>query len=492
MAEYDNALDRCGFNAATRNFVTTEGIAGAVGMSEIPLQEFDGMIKGWVRNPNLPANVSFPYVGCHKFKGFKCWIDYRRSRDQPTLAADMVGFDGDIITDFSKRAAKLPTLKETDKADNVPAPDKLTKLDNFDLFEEGLQTYVGSHRSEETGVPLSYLLRSHTEVTDEMLNAEYDSIDDDLIATTNISPDSEQYKRDTKRLFDLLKPLVVDGPGWTFCQSYKRNKEGRKAYLAIKAQAEGTAARHSKKAKAYAIIATASFTGQKGRTNLDTYIHQHQKAHNILKECDEPVPETKKVTDFLTGLTDPRLNTAKSVIHSDAAKLANFEQCQQYVKTIFNNIKISSQAAAGRKIAAVQRKRRPGNKNKPRVRAGHYEADEWRQLTEEEQSKVRKLREEKKKRKAAAANSEVEDGARKLKAVRTEPPPVDSDYEKAKAVLRRHVAAALKAEAKSASVAEADNKEENNSTAAAAAEPNGGNTSAGSQFGRFAHSKDKV
>jgi hypothetical protein len=63
----------------------------------------------------------------------------------------------------------------------------------------------------------------------------------------------------------------------------------------------------------------------------------HQEAHNTLADLDEPVPETKKVTDFLAGITDVRLSNAKDLILGDTQKLQNFELCQQYLKTLVYN-----------------------------------------------------------------------------------------------------------------------------------------------------------
>jgi hypothetical protein len=68
---------------------------------------------------------------------------------------------------------------------------------------------------------------------------------------------------------------------------------------------------------AYAKIAAARFSGQKCNFTFDNYVEKHQDGHNTLADLGEPVPETKKVTDFLSGITDPRLNNSKDVILGD-------------------------------------------------------------------------------------------------------------------------------------------------------------------------------
>lgn len=41
------------------------------------------------------------------------------------------------------------------------------------------------------------------------------------------------------------------------------------------------------------------------------YVTIHQLAHHELLDLDEPVLESKKVTDFLKGTRNPNLNTGK-------------------------------------------------------------------------------------------------------------------------------------------------------------------------------------
>ncbi len=46
------------------------------------------------------------------------------------------------------------------------------------------------------------------------------------------------------------------------------------------------------------------------RYSLDQYLVTHQKLHAIFEELNEPMAESKKVEDFMKGITDPRLSTA--------------------------------------------------------------------------------------------------------------------------------------------------------------------------------------
>ena len=62
-----------------------------------------------------------------------------------------------------------------------------------------------------------------------------------------------------------------------------------------------------RKAAAYASIINAAFQGNRRGYTFANYVTIHQEAHNELLDLDEPVAESKKVTDFLAGIQDPGL-----------------------------------------------------------------------------------------------------------------------------------------------------------------------------------------
>ena len=76
--------------------------------------------------------------------------------------------------------------------------------------------YLAKHRNPTTGVPLTYVLREQSDVPDEARGKTYDTIDDDLIATTK--HEGDQYKADRHRVYELYYPIIFDGPAWTFAK----------------------------------------------------------------------------------------------------------------------------------------------------------------------------------------------------------------------------------------------------------------------------------
>ena len=387
-----------------------------------------------------------PFLSIRKLKALRIWAQYRIERscavgnDEFPVSPDE--FDGAQILKWTGRLAEMQEEKKALLDDNNKPPDELKSFSNWVAWEEAFLTYLSRIRSTISEVPLIYLLRDHEVPTPDMLAVEYDSIDDDMIATNRMF--GPAYRADNKRFFDLLKPLVVNGSAWPFIQNFAKGggKNGRKAFLAIKSQAEGQAATTTRKAKAYAMIATAKYTG-KGRYTFDQYVARHQKAHNELLALNEGVAETKKVADFVRGITDPRLSTGKAILDSRPDMASNFEECQQFFKTLSETQKnradygSENPTAPDRQIAKLQArikqleggKKKPPSKakgggSKPKVRSGYYTAQEYRALTPEEKDQVRKMREDAKKRKASAATITIasdddEEATREVSSVAT-------------------------------------------------------------------------
>jgi hypothetical protein len=129
-----------------------------------------------------------------------------------------------------------------------------------------------------------------------------------------------------------------------FHQEVDKLSDGRKAVLALRAQAEGQSAQLTRKAKAYVSMASSAFRGQRRGFTFDNYVSIHQDVHNKLFDLEEVAPESKKVTNFLKGILDPHLTVGKQIVLGDPAKMGNFELCQQYLGTLIQNTNAQSKS----------------------------------------------------------------------------------------------------------------------------------------------------
>jgi hypothetical protein len=204
-----------------------------------------------------------------------------------------------------------------------------------------------------------------------------------------------------------------------------------------------------KKILAYESIKTARYNGRSNRYGFDAYVATHQKAHNELLALGEPVAETKKVNDFLAGITAQNLSMAKLVIQGDNDKKDHFEACQQYLKGVCQNLRVSdpsdtrnvsgvgySNASAGGRNNNNKDKRRSnstdkkgggnkrGSNKKPRVHGGHHEKDAWAKLSQAEKDQCLALRAAKKNNPKISQVTTETNEDRKVSSLASVPPQV--------------------------------------------------------------------
>ena len=167
----------------------------------------------------------------------------------------------------------------------------------------------------------------------------------------------------------------------------------------LKTQCEGAASEIVHKKKAYAMIAQAEYRGHQKNYPFSSYVTQHQKAHNELLDCGEPIPESKKVTDFLNGITDNSLHAAIVFVNGDSAKLNDFDECQLYLSSLVANTATQKASLRNRRgVASTSTRGGRGGRGRggsQKVVDKFYTAEEWKKLSKEQQDKVLELREKK-------------------------------------------------------------------------------------------------
>ena len=109
------------------------------------------------------------------------------------------------------------------------------------------------------------------------------------------------------------------------------------------------------------------------------------------------------MTDFLKGIRDSNLNTGKSIVLGDPAKLGDFEECQQYLSTVVQNM--TAQTKAERHVSSATTDGGGRSSLVDRIKGGAYSDEQYRSLSPEDKRRVQKLRDEAKKKKKDKAKA---------------------------------------------------------------------------------------
>ena len=102
-----------------------------------------------------------------------------------------------------------------------PDPLKAEK-DWFKIWEK-LKNYLGRIRGAAK-IPLSYTIRDHDVVTDEIRGATYTTHTKKIIDIVLLS--GEHFAIDNVSLWEIIKSLVIDGFRWSFVKRFDRTMDG--------------------------------------------------------------------------------------------------------------------------------------------------------------------------------------------------------------------------------------------------------------------------
>ena len=452
----ENALELCGFNAQTTQYLISQGFATPNDLLLASESDLESIARAVARNrPRGMPQVNMPFIAVKNLKGLRFWADERK---RTGYDADPENFEAEDVAVFTVKCQEYNEQKEAAKDEDASKPEGLKKLTSWALWNESFQNYLHQILSAAK-IPLVYLTRDQRDDPEEELVPEnYDTPIEYLIEATTFS--GRHYDIDNPRFYRELKSFTVNGEAWSYIKKFERSQDGRKAYLALKTQCEGTASKITRKNKAYASIANAVYSGSRSKYKFQDYINTHQTAHNEILDCDptEAVPESKKVADFLKGITDPKLESPVSVVLGDLKMLNDFQMCQQYLSTTVEN-RATLEKSKERNISGVKnggdKSEKPNKKASGKLPKGFKLENKWyppkifRLLSEEQKEQLREWNEKKGKRSVAA--------------------------------IKKQLKAELKSEMKKKSGKGSDDEEDESSA----------NGAAGKEFGRGAHKKKK-
>jgi hypothetical protein len=406
------ALQQCGFDATTVRYLIAQGFATPNDLRLASEADLDSIARSISRTPPRGAgNVTMPFMAVKNLKGFRFWADERM---RTGFDANPDNFTADDVPIFTAKCQEYQEQKEAAKDEDPSKPDSLKKLVNWSIWNESFQNYLRQILSAAK-IPLVYLTREERETPIVHDPADFGSPMEFLIEATIL--EGRHYELDNPRFYRELKTFVVNGEGWSYIKKYERSQDGRRAYLALKTQCEGTASKITRKNKAYASIANATYSGSRRQYKFQDFINVHQTAHNEILDCDpsEAVPESKKVADFLKGITDPKLESAVSVVLGDPKMLNDFQMCQQYLSTTVEN-RATLERSKERNISGVK----SGDKSDKVEKGGKlpkgfklenkwYPPKIFRLLSQEQKNQLKEWGEKKGKRTVAALKKQIKD-----------------------------------------------------------------------------------
>ena len=344
-----------GLTPRTATALTAEGIA-----SPADLAEFDknGM-ESIFRNLRKPAKVL--RTGAAGARGelqeVMAYELSAKSQIRLTIAAKAARFYEDTGRELDPDNMLWSVIKRFDEqfkallarkvGDSSYIPPKLTK--NFSTHK-WLESFVLCLR-QKVGVrecPLEYVVREVAAVDaipppllagEPHSEVHGGSIEGDMIA--RMSHAHPLFKVDNGAVFELIETAVRGTAVAASIAPFRRERDGRKAFIAIRAQHAGKDVWDKLVKEAETILQTRKWTGTTNVT-LAQHMGKHRQAFITLTECAEHLPvnvpnERSRVTHLMESIqsTDPTVLAALAAVRQDEGdKRVNFESSFAYLVVV--------------------------------------------------------------------------------------------------------------------------------------------------------------
>jgi hypothetical protein len=231
------------------------------------------------------------------------------------------------IEDVNEALANIwnEALKSENESRNLPS-DIIKSLNPFKKetkwcsWKENVITYLNSKRGQG-GIPLSYVIHENDV---PKIQLTYLMVHEQLISCAILT--GTEFNTNNGMVFDLLQSLTLNGPAWTWINAFQITWDGQNAWKSLLNFCEGDSTKTRNKQECYDAIAKANYQGPKRNFDFNTYMSIHQHAHQDLIRLGEPIPENKKVWDFLNGIPDLQCANIKLTVLANSAYMSDFMQ----------------------------------------------------------------------------------------------------------------------------------------------------------------------
>lgn len=236
------------------------------------------------------------------------------------------------------RMADVYRLKEIkDDADDPKLPSKLVSVENVWQTIENLDAYfLLKHGSR--GALLAYITRDEVDLPNADDGFGLPTYDQEIIQRCPHT--GTEYQADNTLVWNAIRHVLHETPGWTWVQSFQRSQHGWNAYVAMKAHYLGSSFTARIKANADHTLSTSYYDGKSRLFTFERYCEVLKGAFSDLETTNEPVPEERKVRIMLQGLVDSRLATVKvNILANEATLGADFETAVDFVAQFLDDQK---------------------------------------------------------------------------------------------------------------------------------------------------------
>jgi hypothetical protein len=327
--EMHRALVRIGLSPIAAQEFIMNGITSTEELRTLEIEDLNRLIKQ-IHRDNMNG-LFIPYKAQQRIYVIRYWTNrqYILGRDY-----DATSITRQLAMDWIRHMKDEKEDKDVTKvtADLIKAPEVFKKDTKWCSWKESVQTYLNAQLGQ-VQIPLAYIIHENDEPIQDVA---FTTVHEELVQGVVLI--GAEFNSNNGKVYDFLQSLTLNGPAWPWINVYQRARDGRGAWKALIAYYEGDAMKTRTKQECYQAIAKANYQGQRRNYDFSTYVATHQQAHQDLLRLEEPIPENKKVPDFLAGITDLQCASIKLNILSNQLFMNDFLQAVYYIASAIDMI----------------------------------------------------------------------------------------------------------------------------------------------------------
>ena len=413
ITAFFEAADQMGLAHRTRVFLQSEGITDVIDLEEfITRDSWHQVLENCKRPPRIPdpaggggmVEDQAYRIGAKSLRRLKVaakCVAYYVATGRELTAANMRW--NTRLSFFEASWKALEDLKDGDSDNKLPI---LTRNFPIDRWIESYSNYADQRIGART-CPLSYVLREEAVVpadvpalaTGQPYSTMHGSIKNEMIA--RYSHVHALFSVDNGAVFDDLEEATRGTKYQNTVSTFKRAKNGRGAYMALKTQYTGSAVWDRKKSDAMEFLQSRKFTGTSSIT-LEAFLGQHRSTFVTLERCAENItcqlPDERTRVQFLLDnilAEDFNVKAALSSIRLDDTPGGMRNNFERAVAFLMPTDPVEKKKAKNKRsiaeVSAVESEERPPRKNLGGHKQGRGKSGvEFRYHTPEEYNALNK------------------------------------------------------------------------------------------------------
>ena len=356
-------LENLGFSRAFINhFVNREGITELNYFLALHTDVVDSIF------PRLDiARIRYTSIQRSLIKSLYLYVRRMRQTNTPI---DLDAIDFDLLS----RETELADYHKAQKS-KLTFPSSFKDHTKWRAFKDMFTNYLYSIRGAKN-IPLAYVIRP--DIIPTGVNPT------DPIYSTALQ--GGQYTVDRSEVYTILERCMLGGPGETYCKEHQTTRNGRKAFLQLDKRFGGGAVTSTKISNAWKTIQSTKYTGKNKKFDFTSYKAALDEAFRDLEEANLPQPDETKVFLLLNGIESESLKRVKDGVVTNPLVCNNYHEATLYIsRCIAHDNTVDTEAKLSRNIMSTS--------STTTLSARNYPAEEWKQLTKEQQNTIGVLEE---------------------------------------------------------------------------------------------------